>query len=111
MSGVLSTIRDWPRPSVKGSDDTFALHQDGIYQDPQSGDRSTTTLSVFLNDDYAGGETEFFQGTNLRNARSAFVAQPEAGKGVLFPREVYHKGNRVDGEAKYLLRTDLMQHL
>lgn len=89
----------------------FDLHQDGIYQDPRTGHRSTTTLSVFLNDNFKGGETEFFAGTSLSDARSAFIGYPVKGKGILFPREVYHRGNNVANGHKYLLRTDLMSSM
>ena len=86
----------------------FSLHQDGVHQDPKTGDRSVKTLSVFLNDDYEGGETEFFEGNNLTSAESVFLGVPETGKAILFPREVYHRGNKVVNGDKYLLRTDIM---
>lgn len=86
----------------------FSLHQDGIYQDPRNGHRSTTTISVFLNDDFTGGETEFFSGSSLKSTQSVYVGKPQTGKAIVFPREVYHRGNLVEKGEKFLLRTDLM---
>jgi prolyl 4-hydroxylase len=88
----------------------FALHQDGIYQDPRTGWRSAYTVSIFLNDSFSGGETVFFDGSSLGEASQSqsLPVQPETGKAVLFPREVYHCGNEVLDGYKYLLRTDVM---
>ena len=90
----------------------FSLHQDGIYQDPRTGERSAYTLSIFLNDEFSGGETAFFDGDNMIEAESnrnnPLTTKPVIGRGVLFPREVYHCGNEVENGYKYLLRTDVM---
>jgi len=43
----------------------FAIHQDGIHQDPRTGHRSAYTLSIYLNDTFAGGETTFFDGNDI----------------------------------------------
>jgi len=47
----------------------FGIHQDGIYQDPRTGRRSGYTLSIYLNDDYEGGETTFFDGRSMEEAK------------------------------------------
>ena len=86
----------------------FSLHQDGIYQDPRNGRRSSYTISIFLNEKYNGGETVFYNGTTLDNAREALSVTPETGKAIIFPREVYHCGNEVLDGNKLLLRTDIM---
>lgn len=88
----------------------FALHQDGIYQDPRTGRRSGYTLSIYLNDDYVGGETTFFNGKTLEEAMGSkgTPIPPKPGRAILFPRQVYHCGNKVLNKEKYLLRTDLM---
>lgn len=89
----------------------FSLHQDGMYQDPRNGRRSAYTLSIFLNDDFTGGETAFYDGNSLSSAVETFSVPPEVGKAILFPREVYHCGNEVKTGFKYLLRTDIMVDL
>ena len=109
---------------VKGG--KFALHQDGIYQDPNNGHRSFMTLNIFLNDDYTkceafgyeaqlrrswvytGGETDFFDGESLGQVSNRRTAYPKVGRGALFYREIFHRGNKVTDGVKYLLRTDVM---
>lgn len=88
----------------------FALHQDGIYQDPRTGRRSGYTLSIYLNDDYEDGETTFYNGRTMDEAKHSDgkSVPPRPGRAILFPRQVYHCGKRVLNGKKYLLRTDLM---
>lgn len=88
----------------------FSIHQDGIYQDPRNGHRSAFTLSLYLNEDFTGGETSFMNAKNLEEAMKVNKnsVEPKTGRGILFPREVYHMGNKVLKGKKYLLRTDVM---
>jgi hypothetical protein len=80
----------------------FDIHQDGFNQ-TQSGKRSKYTLNIFLNTEFDGGQTEFY------NDRKELVYQavPKPGFGVLFDRAIWHRGNKVSKGYKYLLRTDI----
>lgn len=80
----------------------FDLHQDGFNQ-IENGKRSKYTLNIFLNTGFVGGQTEFY---NDRK-ELVFRAEPQPGYGVLFDRAIWHRGNRVSGGYKYLLRTDI----
>lgn len=81
----------------------FGIHKDGINQDTR-GNRSIMTLNIFLNDQFTGGETDFFW--NDKSFR--YSAKPEAGRAALFDSQQYHCGNKVQDGYKYLLRTDVM---
>jgi len=82
----------------------FGVHYDRVNQD-SFGNRSVMTLNIFLNDDFTGGETDFFidSGNTLR-----YSAKPKAGRGALFDSFQYHCGNKIKSGIKYLIRTDVM---
>lgn len=82
----------------------FKLHQDGFNQDAKTGFRTKYTVNIFLNTEFEGGQTLFFEDSkNL-----VFKAEPAVGRGVIFDREVWHSGALVKNGYKYLLRTDVM---
>lgn len=84
---------------------SFPMHKDGIKQDRNTGNRSILTLNIFLNDNFEGGETDFYleDQTTLR-----MRASPKTGTGALFYSRQYHCGNEVKNGYKYLLRSYLM---
>ena len=74
----------------------FAPHVDLAHSDgPQ---RSFLTVIIYLNDDFEGGETDFF-------GRSVV---PRQGSAIVFPHELQHQGRPVFVGIKYVLRTDVM---
>ena len=81
----------------------FGLHRDGVNQD-RNGRRSVITFNIFLNDDFDGGETDFFDDSN----NLILSARPKAGRAALFDGQILHRGNKVLNGCKYLLRTDVM---
>ena len=83
----------------------FQIHKDGVNQDNR-GNRSVMTLNIFLNDDFEGGETDFFNSFNNLDLR--FSVKPKTGRGALFDSQQYHKGNEILQGFKYLIRTDVM---
>lgn len=81
----------------------FHRHRDGINQD-KHGHRAKYTVNIFLNSDFCGGSTEFFD----EAGNSVFDARPSAGRGMIFDNQILHCGNKVTEGFKYLLRTDVM---
>lgn len=88
---------------IRGGD--FKIHKDGVNQDSQ-GNRSIMTLNIFLNDEFEGGETDFFYSSDENNLR--YSVKPKAGRGALFYAQQYHRGNMVTKGVKWLIRTDVM---
>jgi predicted 2-oxoglutarate/Fe(II)-dependent dioxygenase YbiX len=92
----------------------FPLHRDGTNYDSDRADmhgitQSLFTLNIFLNDDYIGGETEFFSQHGQRGQlKSRYIAKPQTGRATLFFANQWHRGNTVLTPYKYLLRTDVM---
>lgn len=85
------------------SDQRFAPHVDGYFSRP-SGDRSQLTFMVYLNDDFTGGETKFYD----PDARLRFTVRPERGMALTFVHLQFHEGAAVVSGRKYVLRTDVM---
>ena len=81
---------------------SFHIHRDGFNADA-SGGRSFMTVNIFLNSDFLGGETAFYDGS-----REVLRAVPAPGRGAIFDGQIYHAGLEVREGYKYLLRTDLM---
>ena len=81
----------------------FYIHRDGINVN-ESEKRSFTTINIFLNDEFQGGETSFY----TDSGEHVVTAKPFPGRGAIFDRNIYHSGNKVLEGYKYLIRTDVM---
>lgn len=87
----------------------FDWHFDGAYERSPL-ERSAFTFMIYLNGGVAGGATEF----NLKSRGATqhddpvVRVQPEAGKALVFPHRVYHRGAPVADGRKYVMRTDVM---
>lgn len=95
----------------------FQKHLDGGHV--ESNDyRSVLTLMVYLNEDFQGGETVFYEEEevdkeeNAQQRESAKIkVTPKVGKGVIFNHDLLHEALALEGEKdvkKYVLRTDVM---
>ncbi|MDC3988649.1 2OG-Fe(II) oxygenase [Polyangium jinanense] len=77
----------------------FGLHQDQSYAG-EGGTRSLLTLMVYLNEGFAGGETEF--------PEQERTIVPETGDALLFQHMLLHAGKAVTDGTKYVLRSDVL---
>src|SRR5262245_21173545 len=75
----------------------FALHRDGAFR-RENGEESKLTCILYLNDDFAGGETKV----------KDRVIEPRRGMALIFRHEFLHEGRPVLEGIKYVLRTDVM---
>jgi hypothetical protein len=62
------------------------------------------TLNIFLNDNFEGGETTFYE---KDGKTTRFVCKPKAGRGAFFYSQQFHEGNKILSGNKFLIRTDL----
>ena len=81
----------------------FARHYDGYFE-RKNGERSQLTFMVYLNADFQGGETQFFD----ENFQPQTTVRPEAGMALAFVHLQLHEGVHVVEGRKYVLRTDVM---
>ncbi len=77
----------------------FALHYDGAYERSPT-EVSRLTFLVYLNDDYAGGTTDFPDHQRR--------IEPRAGRALFFQHRILHEGCPVTAGVKYVLRSDVM---
>lgn len=66
--------------------------------------QSSLTIMIYLNSDFSGGNTRFF---NVENMLHLDVV-PKTGKILIFDQDLYHAGLRVTSGIKYCLRLDVM---
>jgi predicted 2-oxoglutarate/Fe(II)-dependent dioxygenase YbiX len=74
----------------------FKMHKDGPWV--EGGLASKLTFLVYLNDGFAGGETDFRD----------FKVVPATGAALLFVHDTWHEGAAVTEGIKYVLRSDVL---
>ena len=94
------------RLSKYDSGQFFGIHKDGINFDKDNKQiMSYATLNIFLNDNFQGGETTFYDNSKKNVTLNC---KPKIGRGSFFYSQQYHEGKKITKGFKYLLRTDLM---
>jgi hypothetical protein len=84
----------------------FAAHYDTpIYQDEL---KSIYTVMAYLNDvpDGQGGTTRFF--SEIEPGSPPIYVKPKKGSVVIFNHNIAHDGERLTGNEKYIMRSDIM---
>lgn len=86
----------------------FKRHKDGSVTN-QAGAVSKLSYLIYLNDDFAGGETTFrsYEGKGESRSKKELVVGPVVGSALLFRHERWHQGCEVTQGRKYVLRTDV----
>ncbi|WP_200943928.1 2OG-Fe(II) oxygenase [Lysobacter sp. Root604] len=79
-----------------GPGQRFRMHRDGPWL--EDGRSSRLTLLVYLNEGFAGGDTDF----------RGFRVVPRTGAALLFVHDTWHEGAAVEAGSKYVLRSDVM---
>jgi predicted 2-oxoglutarate/Fe(II)-dependent dioxygenase YbiX len=84
----------------------FKPHYDGSYsRNDGSNERSLYTVMLYLNGNFEGGETTFFEeGFGLNQVKCT----PKAGMVLVFEHRVLHEGALLTEGRKYAVRTDVM---
>jgi prolyl 4-hydroxylase len=98
-------VNDYFRFSKYTPGQRFGLHQDKVNRD-KNGSKAIMTVNIFLNDNFEGGETCFYE--NEDSLQPTVRAVPKAGRGAIFENQIWHSGNVVHNGYKYLIRTDVM---
>jgi hypothetical protein len=82
---------------------TFRPHYDGSFE-RSTFEASYLTFMVYLNDDFTGGATAFYENDKTPRVRVA----PEQGMALVFEHRQLHEGAPVESGRKYVLRSDVM---
>lgn len=87
------------------SGDLFGLHTDtGLHYDVKNGMKSRYTLLIYLNDNFTGGETIFYD--DMFNKIKQ--VQPHKGMGLIFDIDIWHEGKVVCNGHKYWIGCEII---
>ena len=100
--GTFKSIYDRLRILKYSIGDEFKPHKDGKTIDT-GGSTSKLSLLIYLNDDYAGGQTEF-----MNNDLEWAPIVPETGMVVLYDQTLTHRVPPLTSGYKYVIRSELM---
>lgn len=88
---------------VKGN--SFSLHTDtGLYFNKLTNEKTQWTLLVYLNDDFEGGETVFYD-DNWNETKTII---PKKGTAILFDIQLWHKANTILNGEKYWIGCEII---
>lgn len=85
--------------------DVFSLHTDtGLYYDNEKQEKTQWTLLIYLNDDFTGGETIFYDDAwNVTD-----IIKPQRGSAILFDISLWHKANELLEGEKYWIGCEII---
>ena len=84
--------------------DSFAIHKDGNYLTPDMSEISQYTVLVYLNDDYEGGFTTYYNTAE----EAGIPIIPKKGSVVIQHQKCLHNVPSLISGIKYALRTEIM---
>jgi hypothetical protein len=83
----------------------FPIHTDTGYEyDDQDSKYSKYTVLTYLNDDFEGGNTLFFDD----NFKQIVQIMPKRGRTLIFDIDLFHSGEKVTKYSKYWIGTELV---
>lgn len=90
----------------------FLPHHDGGFE-YDADNISLKTVMVYLNDDFEGGQTNFYSQSQRHysdpdSSKVIYELCPEVGSCVLFNHWLVHDGGELHSGVKYILRSELM---
>eukprot|EP01127_Copromyxa_protea_P013444 TRINITY_DN3628_c0_g1_i1.p1 TRINITY_DN3628_c0_g1~~TRINITY_DN3628_c0_g1_i1.p1 ORF type:complete len:748 (-),score=66.35 TRINITY_DN3628_c0_g1_i1:31-2274(-) len=94
----------------------FNVHYDGLYKNAHR-EVSIFSVVIYLNDNYTGGELEFFEDPSSdvhrkdytkENLKLAAKIRPSAGTALIFNGDVLHSSSKILTGYKYIIRSSVM---
>jgi prolyl 4-hydroxylase len=83
----------------------FGMHTDtGLYFNKKEKLKSRYTLLIYLNDNYEGGETSFYD----QKFQHILDIKPQKNMALLFDIDMWHKGKQVLSEHKYWIGCEII---
>jgi len=106
-SYVIAGLNDRLRYCKYSKDQSFSIHQDGVFY-RNGNEESVLTFLLYLNDssEYLGGETSFF--SSKSGDRRLAEYRGDAGDVIVFDHKLWHSGQPVLSGQKYILRSDFI---
>ena len=94
--------------SAISKDQMFQIHTDTGYEyDEKKNNYSKYTVLTYLNDDFEGGNTIFYD----NNFNQIIKIKPKKGLTLLFDIDFFHSGEKVINNTKYWIGTEIVCYL
>ena len=85
--------------------DVFSLHTDtGLYYNRDQLEETRWTLLIYLNDDFEGGNTVFYDDKWSINK----IIKPKKGNAILFDIDLWHKADKIIKGTKYWIGCEII---
>ena len=90
----------------------FLPHHDGGFVRDEY-NQSLQTFMIYLNDDFEGGETRFYNEIQRHYAKPdpdnvVYTYRPQVGDALIFNSQITHDGGKVSSGYKYIMRSEIM---
>jgi hypothetical protein len=83
----------------------FNMHTDtGLFYDRKAQEKSRWTLLIYLNDDFEGGHTLFYDDA----WKQTHDIEPVAGTALLFDIDLWHKGDVLQSGVKHWIGCEII---
>jgi len=88
----------------------FVRHYDGyeygsmVYTNDQNKPQAKLTFLVYLNEQFEGGKTTFFNS----KGKEILAVTPETGMALVYTQKLLHEGSIVTSGKKYVIRSDIL---
>lgn len=91
----------------------FLPHHDGGFEQHPYNNRSLKTFMIYLNDDFEGGPTNFYNESQRHYqqgdpSKIVYSYQPKAGDALVFNSSITHDGGELLNGQKYIMRSEVM---
>ena len=87
--------------------DSFGLHLDtGLYYNINTKEKTTHTMLIYLNDNFVGGETQFYD----EFGNETEIVYPKKGKCLIFDINLWHKANKIYSGNKYWIGIEIISN-
>ena len=84
----------------------FGIHTDtGLFYSVEAKEKSRYTLLCYCNDDFEGGQTQFF---DTQTWKPTVCVQPRKGRALIFDIDLWHQGLPLDSGKKYWIGCELI---
>lgn len=92
--------------AIFNSGNSFPIHTDtGLYYNSETGEKSRWTMLIYLNDDFEGGETMFYDTDTWAVTHRV---KPETGKALVFDIDLWHSGSPIHAGIKRWIGCELI---
>ncbi len=89
--------------------DSFGLHTDtGLFYSKDTNTKSKWTLLIYLNNNFEGGETVFY---DTDTWKEHCRIKPEKGKALLFDIDLWHRGMEITDGMKHWIGCEIIGYM